>query len=78
MATTNTEQLDLVESALLEVGRWTNRSPELKAIDREVALRSLIKGRELPAGKTLEDVVAGTWPGDESDADIEEALKRLS
>lgn len=34
--------------------------------------------RPLPAGKTLEDVVVGTWPGDETDEQINEALKRLS
>lgn len=34
--------------------------------------------RPLPPGKTLADVVEGTWPGDETDEQIREALERLS
>jgi predicted DNA-binding antitoxin AbrB/MazE fold protein len=32
----------------------------------------------IPEGKTLSDMVEGTWPGDETDEQINEALKRLS
>jgi hypothetical protein len=32
----------------------------------------------IPEGKTLADMVEGTWPGDETDEQINEALKRLS
>ena len=34
--------------------------------------------RELPEGKTIEDVVMGKWPGDETDGQIFEALRKLS
>ena len=34
--------------------------------------------RPIPEGKTLEDMVMGTWPGDETDEQIREALERLS
>jgi predicted DNA-binding antitoxin AbrB/MazE fold protein len=34
--------------------------------------------RPIPEGKTLSDVVEGMWPGDETDEQINEALKRLS
>lgn len=32
----------------------------------------------LPEGKTLADMVEGTWPGDETDEQINDALKKLS
>jgi hypothetical protein len=35
-------------------------------------------GRPLPPGKTVLDVVAGQWPGQETDAQVTQALKRLS
>ncbi len=34
--------------------------------------------RPIPEGKTLADMVEGSWPGDETDEQINEALKRLS
>lgn len=34
--------------------------------------------RPLPEGKTLSDVVEGSWPGDETDEQIRAALERLS
>lgn len=34
--------------------------------------------RPLPEGKTLSDMVCGSWPGDETDEEIDEALERLS
>ncbi len=34
--------------------------------------------RDLPAGKTVLDVVEGKWPGTETDAEIRDALDRLS
>lgn len=32
----------------------------------------------IPEGKTLSDMIEGKWPGDETDEQINEALKRLS
>ena len=34
--------------------------------------------RTVPPGKTLADIVSGKWPGDETDAQIEAALRELS
>lgn len=34
--------------------------------------------RSLPEGKTLLDVVYGHWPGDETDEEVFEALRKLS
>ena len=66
---------DAYEAALK---RWTNRTPEQKRIDRENAMKSVRKGRPLPEGKTLEDVIVGQWPGDETDEQIREDLDELS
>lgn len=55
-----------------------HRTPEEIMAARERILSSSPSPRELPEGKTLEDVVVGQWPGDESDEQIFEALKKLS
>ncbi|MBM3983836.1 MAG: hypothetical protein FJ304_26930 [Planctomycetes bacterium] len=34
--------------------------------------------RPIPEGRTLADIVEGSWPGDETDEEINKALKRLS
>ena len=34
--------------------------------------------RELPADKTFDEIVADSWPGEESDAEVHESLRRLS
>ncbi|MCX6365756.1 MAG: hypothetical protein NTX57_03495 [Armatimonadetes bacterium] len=51
--------------------------------DERTALRTAILAASRPAkplleGKTLEELVVGTWPGDESDAVVDAALKELS
>lgn len=58
--------------------RWANRTPEQKLADREVAMKYLKPARPLPPGKTLDDVVCGTWPGDETDEEVNRALEELS
>ena len=62
----------------LAVRQLTNRTPEQIAIDRERVLALSPPPRPLPPGKTLADVVVGQWPGDETDAQIRDALERLS
>ena len=66
---------DAYEAALK---RWTNRTPEQKRIDREELMKRARKGRPLPEGKSFFEVVQGTWPGDETDEQIREALEDLS
>lgn len=58
--------------------RLTTRTPDEVLADRNAVLATARRGRPLPAGKTLFDVVEGTWPGDESDEEIRQALEKLS
>ena len=60
------------------VRRMTTRTPEQKHADREKAMKTARKGRPLPEGKTINDVLVGQWPGDETDVQIYEALEELS
>jgi hypothetical protein len=50
---------------------------EIQAAQQRI-LQSSPPPRELPAGKTLIDMVEGKWPGSETDAEIREALDRMS
>ena len=60
------------------IARWVNRTPEEKLALRAEILKTARKGRPLPDGKSFDDVVRGSWPGDETDEQIREALERLS
>ena len=60
------------------VHRMTNRTPEQKLADRERLMKTARRGRPLPEGKTLDDVLRGQWPGDETDQEIRDILARLS
>lgn len=59
------------------ISAWTRRTPEqiAQAQERANAIRPV---HEVPAGKTLFDMVAGKWPGDETDEEVNGALERLS
>lgn len=52
------------------VAAMTSRTPEQIAESRKRALAASPTPRPLPPGKTLADVVAGKWPGDETDEQI--------
>ena len=58
--------------------RITSRTPEQILADREAVMATAHRGRPLPEGKTLFDVIEGTWPGDETDEEIRIALERMS
>jgi len=62
----------------LELEWLANLTPE----DKEQARRELRAAsrppRPLPEGKSVSDMVCGTWPGDETDDEIARALERLS
>jgi len=60
------------------VYRWANRTPEQILIDREAAMKYLKPARPLPPGTTFFEVVQGTWPGDETDEEVNRALEALS
>ncbi len=60
------------------VRRLTSRTPELVLAAREQLLKTARRGCPIPAGKTLIEVVEGTWQGDETDEQIRTALEKLS
>jgi hypothetical protein len=68
------------ESTTLEtaIARLKSRDPREKAALRERILSAIPPPMPLPPGKTLEDVVMGQWPGDESDEVVFAALEKLS
>lgn len=55
-----------------------NRTPEEIQRTRDEVMKASRPARPLPPGKTLDDMVKGKWPGDETDEQIREALERLS
>jgi hypothetical protein len=58
--------------------RARERTPEQLQADRADVLAGVRKGTPLPPGKTLDDMVRGKWPGDETDEQIRSALEELS
>jgi len=62
----------------LAIRRLNSRTPEQIAADRERILARSRPARPLPPGKTWIDMVVGQWPGDETDEEIFEALRKLS
>lgn len=58
--------------------KHNHRTPEEVAADRAAILAVSRPARPLPPGKTLSDMVEGTWPGDETDEQIDHALRELS
>ncbi|MGH9835367.1 MAG: hypothetical protein ACREBD_17770 [Blastocatellia bacterium] len=60
------------------IAKLLSRTPEEVEQARERILQASRPPRPLPEGKTLYDVICGQWPGDETDEEVFEALKRLS
>ena len=60
------------------VAKVLNRTPEEREQARARLLQSSRPPRPLPEGQTLFDVVCGKWPGDETDEQVLEALRKLS
>jgi bifunctional DNA-binding transcriptional regulator/antitoxin component of YhaV-PrlF toxin-antitoxin module len=60
------------------IDAMTNRTPEQLAAAQAHAMETYKPVRTVPAGKTLADMVAGKWPGDETDAQVFAALQELS
>jgi hypothetical protein len=56
----------------------TRRGAEEVRAARERILNSSSPPREVPAGKSVLDVVEGMWPGTETDTEIRDALDRIS
>jgi len=55
-----------------------SRTPEQVREARARLFATARPARPLPPGKTLEDVIVGKWPGDETDEEIARALEDLS
>ena len=60
------------------VRRHNRRTPEEIAAARAEIDATSRPARPLPPGKTIHDMVEGTWPGDETDEQINHALRELS
>lgn len=60
------------------IERMKNRTPEEIEETRKRIFAASKPPRPLPEGKTIFDVLCGKWPGDETDEEIEEALRKLS
>ena len=60
------------------VARLKSRDLVEKTALRERILHEIPAPMPLPPGKTLEDVVMGQWPGDETDEVVFAALEKLS
>lgn len=56
----------------------THRRTEEVRAARQRILATSPPPRELPASKSVLELVEGTWPGTETDAEIQDALKRIS
>ncbi len=74
------ENGERTQPAMLSRARYamTHRTPEQIAEAQTRAMETYQPLRTVPLGKTLADVVAGQWPGDETDEQIEAALRELS
>lgn len=67
------------ESALdRAVAAMTNRTPEQIAEAQARAIQSYAPKRLPPPGVSVFEVIAGKWPGDETDEEIKAALDELS
>lgn len=60
------------------MARTMNRTPEEILAARERAFAASRPPDPLPPGKTWVDVVVGQWPGDETDEEIRDLLRKLS
>lgn len=58
------------------MARIANRTPEEIEAAREKAFAASRPPDPLPSGKTWIDMVVGQWPGDETDEEIEEWLRK--
>ena len=60
------------------VARMTTRTAEQIGEARARAAELIRPGKPLPQGETIFGAVAGRWPGDETDEQVAEALRKLS
>ena len=75
---TNGKDEDDPDALSRALAKMTRRTSQEIAEAQAHAIATCKPRNEIPPGKTLFDMVAGKWPGDETDKEIEEALERLS
>ena len=76
---TNEESDDEDPGALdRAIAKMMNRTPEEVEATRARLFAEMEPPREIPEGKTLEDMISGKWPGDETDDEVLRALEKLS
>lgn len=69
---------ETVDQLELAIQRIKNRTEAEMLADRAEILAASPEPRPLPEGKTFNDVIEGTWPGDETDEEIDAMLEELS
>ncbi len=74
----NGTEVEDPEALARAVAAMTNRTPEEIEAARARLFAQSRPPRPLPEGKTLLDVISGQWPGDETDEEVFEALRKLS
>ena len=72
------EKNDASYSLDTAIAKLNSRTEEEIETARKRILAATKKPLPLPTGKPLADVIMGQWPGDETDAEINEALRKLS
>ena len=69
---------DAADALTAAVDKLVNRTEAEMLASRARVMKTVRLGRPLPEGKTVLDMIEGTWPGDETDERIFEALEGLS
>ena len=69
-----TPATETLEAAM---SRLNSRTPDQIAVARHRIMAATPEPQSLPNGKTLADMIVGKWPGDETDEEIKEALRKL-
>jgi hypothetical protein len=74
------DESDIDDPAALAraIAAMADRAPEEVEAARVRLFAQSRPPRPLPEGKNLLDVVSGQWPGDETDEEIFDALRKLS
>lgn len=78
LAFINGEEAEDPDALAKAIAKLTSRTPEEIEETRARIFASMEPPRPLPEGKTLFDVLEGQWPGDETDEQVYEALRKLS
>jgi hypothetical protein len=73
-----TDHNNVTPDRLSQAIEWLTRREPAEVLAARERILGAAPPRDIPAGKSVIDMVEGKWPGTESDADIREALDQLS